>query len=716
MKAIAPTRRGFIQAGAAGLWVAVMPSLSGCALPVIPKRPQPEPDDAMGWLRHVGGRTTLVIPRAEMGQNILTALKQIVCLELGVAWDAVDARLHNTSDIGRVRATVGSESVKDFALPLARACATLRDALAQGQSQGRLKVTPRPLAELRSLQRLGSPQAAPRVPLEQGRAIVCGEPLYVADVRRPGMVFGRVLRAPASPELNTRLHQFNEAAARAVPGFVALVPDPLLAIGGGMGLGIVARTPGALDRIEQALGPVWQVESAFEQGTIDEAIDIDRRLAASPRRSHQVRDDKINTEGAWDLDLRLDVPLAAHAAIEPRAAVAEFDKQGQLQLWVGSQDVFYQQDVMVKRLGLAPEQVLVHGQRVGGAFGGKTICTVELEAAVLARAAKRPCKVQWSRAPEFQLGFHRPPSSHRIRARLKDGRLQDWWHSFASSHILFTAAVVPAWLQRLTNVIGDDGVARGALLPYRAAAVRTEFDLVRLPVFTGPWRGLGAGPNVFAIESAMDECARHLRLDPLQFRLDHITDERLASVLKRVGEVALWGRPQPPAAQVLRGRGVACGIYKTVSYAAVVADVEVDIGTGQVRVRKLWCAHDCGLVINPDQVRAQCEGNLVWGLGMALVERLPVADSQVAATNFTQSPIPRMADVPTMEVVLVDSALPPTGAGETAIVAAAAAIANAVRDAIGLRAQRLPLLAAELQALMVQSRRSSHRPSDAAST
>jgi isoquinoline 1-oxidoreductase beta subunit len=331
------SRRGFLQLGAAGLTVAVVPSLTGCALPVIPKRPQPSLQDALGWVRHVDGRTTLIIPRVEMGQNILTALKQIVCLEMGVAWDTVDAELHSTSTIARVRATVGSDSVKDFALPLAQACATLRDALASGQTQGQLTVVERPLNQLRFLQARGREQEArPPIPLEHGRAIVRGEPLYVADVRRPGMLFGRVLRAPVSPELHSRPGAMNEAAGRAVPGFVALVRDPLLTMSHSEGVGIVACTPGALDRVEQALGLAWLVDERFSQSTIDSAIDIDRRLANNPRRSHQVHDEAINTEAAWDLDLRFDIPLAAHAAIEPRAAVAEFDAQGRLQLWVGS--------------------------------------------------------------------------------------------------------------------------------------------------------------------------------------------------------------------------------------------------------------------------------------------------------------------------------------------------------------------------------------------
>ena len=158
----------------------------------------------------------------------------------------------------------------------------------------------------------------------------------------------------------------------------------------------------------------------------------------------------------------------------------------------------------------------------------------------------------------------------------------------------------------------------------------------------------------------------------------------------------------PPAAPpgVRRGRGVACGIYKEKSYAAVVADVQVDPATGAVRVLHMWCAHDCGHVINADQVRAQCEGNLVWGLGMALIEQLPVGTSEVAAMNFAESPIPRFGEVPPLQVLLVDSTAPPTGAGETAIVASAAAIANAIREAVGVRPTRLPVRAEDLRTMV----------------
>jgi isoquinoline 1-oxidoreductase beta subunit len=712
------TRRAWMRGSAAALTVVFT---GGCALPVIPKRPRAEAADALGWIRFepeaaagaapAGGRFVLFLPRVEMGQGIATALKQIACEELDVAWERVELRLPSTAEIGRVRATVGSESVKDFALPLAQACATLRAALAAGAAPGVRPAEPLPPQALRSWQ-AGAPRPGRHVgqtPLpEQVAALVRGAALFAADVRRPGQCFGRVLRAPAAPDLASRPMAFDAAAARALPGFVALVQDEALVLGASQGLGIVARTPGALDRIERALAVRWEVEGGFEAAAIDAAIDIDRRL--DPRRgggrlANSVHDDRLGgaeAEAPWDVDLRIDIPLAAHAAIEPRAAVAEFAADGRLALWVGSQDVFYQRDVVARRLGLDAERVVVHGCRVGGAFGGKTICTVELEAAVLARAAGVPVKVQWTRAQEFGFAFHRPPSSHRLRARLRDGRLHTWWHAFASSHILFTNAVLPPWLQRLTDVIGDDGVARGSALPYRAARRRTEFDLVRLPVFTGPWRGLGAGPNGLAIESAIDECARKAGVDPVRFRLDHLDDPRLARVLRAAADAAGWERALAPgtgtgAGAVRRGRGVACGIYKGTSYAAVVAEVEV-AADGRVRVTRLVCAHDCGRVIHPDQVRAQCEGNLVWGLGMVLVERLPIGASQVAARSFADSPIPRGADVPPLEVVLVDEGEPPSGAGETAIVAAGAAIANAVRDATGVRPTRFPLAPADFAA------------------
>ncbi|WP_298211556.1 molybdopterin cofactor-binding domain-containing protein [Acidovorax sp.] len=686
-------RRQFFAAASAG---ALTVMLTGCSLvPVIPKRPTSTADDALGWIRHKDGRYTLWLPSTEMGQQISAALQGLAAAELGVPPEQVHLQLPGTGDIARVRATVGSASVHDFALPLARACATLREALAQGQTTGTLAARDIPASALRSLQpRTGATKAAPAAP-GQLHALVTGQPLFAGDTRLPGLLYGRVLRAPVSAELVSRPQAWDDTAARADPACVAVVQHPALLQMGSQGLGIVARTPSALDRIEAVLAVQWQIEDdAFEQAAIDERIDIDPHLRRGPLQ-HRLRKDDLPSETAWTLDLRMDIPLAAHAPIEPRSATAHWlaatGKGTALRVWAGTQDLFYVRDVLARHLDLPAERIEVQACRVGGGFGGRTLCTVELEAAVLAQAVGAPVKVHWSRAQEFAQGFQRPPSSHRVRARVQGGRITHWWHALASSHILFTPAAMPVWMQNLADLAGDSGVARGAQMPYDVPHQRIEFTAQRLPVHTGPWRGLGAGPNTLVVESAMDECARQAQADPLAWRLLHTADERLAQVLRRAAAEARWPRRPASDTTTLRGRGIAGGIYKGMSYAAAVADVEVQRATGQVRVVALWCAHDCGLVLQPDGVRAQTEGNLVWCLGMVLFEQLPVARSGIAAASFADYPQPRMGDVPPLHVHLIDSNAPPTGAGETAMVAGAGAIANALRDATGVRFTRLPV-------------------------
>lgn len=674
---------------------------AGCSLvPVIPKRPAPTPENAQGWIRHdANGRYTLWVPCTEMGQQISTALQALAAAELGVAPQAVQLRLPGTGDIARVRATVGSASVQDFALPLAQACATLREALASGTGTGgaSLQAQPLPASALRSFEALASARPAAPAP-GQLQAIVTGQALFAGDTRLPGMLYGRVLRAPASAELDSHPGAMDEAAARADPACVAVVHSPLLQQMNSLGVGIVARSPAALDRIEAALAVQWQVQGGFELADIAERIDIDRHLARGALR-HAPRSDAMPEDnGRWSVDLRIDIPLAAHAPIEPRSATAAWNhepthpREPTLRVWAGTQDLFYVRDVLARHLSLDAERIAVQACRVGGGFGGRTLCTVELEAAVLAQAVGAPVKVHWSRAQEFAQGFQRPPSSHRVRARVRQGRVTHWWHAFASSHILFTPAAMPPWMQTLADFAGDSGVARGSQLAYAVPQQRTEFTAQRLPVHTGPWRGLGAGPNTLVVESAMDECARQAGTDPLAWRLAHTTDPRLAAAFERVAREAGWSGQGPTSdATTLRGRGIAGGIYKGVSYAAAVADVAVDRASGQVRVTAMWCAHDCGLVLQPDGVRAQTEGNLVWCLGLVLHEELPVAASRVAAATFADYALPRMGDVPPLHIHLIESGAPPTGAGETAMVAGAGAIANALRDATGLRFTRFPV-------------------------
>ncbi|MEM1073295.1 MAG: molybdopterin cofactor-binding domain-containing protein [Pseudomonadota bacterium] len=678
-------RRTFLKAAASGLVVVVG---GGAAVwsqvPVLPKRPEPDLETALGWIAYSDGRYTLTLPRIEMGQNIATGMKQVACAELGAEWSEVDLAFHDTT-ANRIRATVGSESIMLFAEPLAQACAALRDAIADGRIAGEVAVTARPVETLRALRLGGMIGRSPRI--EQGLDIVTGQPLFAADISRPGLMYGRVLRAPASTETASRPVRWDVAAARRVPGFVAVIPDAGPSIGKAEGLGIVANTPGALDAIANVIDVQWEIEGLPANADVDAVMDIDRIPETGTR--HKVIDGDPEP-GRWTIDMRVDVPFAAHAPIEPRAAVAEWQNDT-IQVWAATQDAFFARDILADAFSLSAEQVIVKTCRVGGGFGGKIGAFVEAEAAALARAAGSPVKVQWTRSQEYALGYHRPPSSHRIRARVSQGRITDWDHRQISSHIFFTSAAVPAWLQAATDrIAGDGGVARGMTAPYNLGRTRSSYDVVRLPIHSAAWRGLGAGPNALAIETALDEAAYVAGLDPLDFRLSHMEDPYLTGVLERVAEIASWGTPLVSNRGMRRGRGIAAGVYKQTSYAAAVADVSVD-ARGHTTVDHMWCVHDCGLVINPDQVRAQCEGNLVWGLGMVLSDSLPLQDGRVIAETFADAPIPTLSQVQSITVDLLESDRPPQGAGETAMVAGPGAIANAIRSATGVRPTRFPM-------------------------
>ena len=657
-------RRNFLKLAGASTTVVFVSGCSG-GLPVIPDRPDARLEDAASWISFDGESYTLCVPRAELGQNVTTAMKQIACTELDVAWEQVAVKRPDTGAMPAYRATVGSESIQDFAVPLAQACATLKEAVARGDS-GVFTAEAKPADSLKSLQK-GALREAPE--LVDADAILFGKPAFAGDITAPDMLFGRVLRSGLSPELASEPGAVDDRAARQVPGFVALVTSPDLAMNNSQGIGIVAATPGALDRIEAALEISWH--NAASDQVLADAVDVDR-LAKAGSPAYEAVNQKAPAGQArpevWDIDLKIVTPAAAHAPIETHTAVAAFDK-GQCRISVSSQDPFFVRDFLAKRLGMDKDDIIVQPHRVGGGFGGKVIPMAEVEAAVLAKAVGKPVKVQWTRAQSFKLAYHRPPTSHRIKAALQDGRIAAWEHRMGSGHVIFSNAILPKWMQSLTDFIGDKGAVRNLAPIYDFAGKQAGYDLTRLDIRTSAWRGLGAGPNALAIELAMDAAARQAGEDPIAFRLKHLQDARLANVLQTAAAAA-----PPPAGKV---RGVACGAYKGVSYGAVIAEADYD-SDGRPRITRVWCAHDCGKVINPDQVKAQCEGNLLWSLGMVMYDRLAVENGEVLSADFVDAPIPTMADMPQIETVLVDSDERPVGAGETLMASAPAAIANAV--------------------------------------
>lgn len=706
-------RRLLIALGwsAAGI-TAVAGGVGWALMPVLPPRNAPSSADAAAWISlRPGGTYQLLSSRVEMGQGISIGLRQVAAGELGVDVSQVSLVQPDTALIPVARATVGSDAMRESGALVSKAAAALANAIVSeaarrlgrpttGLSLAAAGVTADGSVVLSLAEIAAGPPllvtadaveaAAPRLlsgrggESEVGRphpthdidAIVTGSrPVYTDDIRLPGMVFGAVIR----PEtLGGRIVSIDATACRAVPGFLELYQDGELA-------GIVATRRGALAEARRLLAIEEVKGPSTTSADIAAAVDVGSKTGSF---EHAIAETGDVGDGGFDVDLTLTVPLAAHASIEPRTAVARFVFGGGLEVWTGTQDPFFVRDSLAHAFGLGRDAVIVHGMRIGGGFGARTIVAAEMDAARLARLCGRPVKVQWSRIDEFRAGFHRPPSSHRIRLSADaDGRITRWRHGFRSGHVIFTSAAMGPGLQFATNFIADPGSARGAIPPYAAEAMRVEFDDVRLPVMTGPWRGLGAAPNQWASETAMEALARARGIDPLDLRLAAIAPQnaRLRTVVEEVAEMSGWrSRPDSSSGE---GFGLACGIYKEMSFAAAVAQL-VRHGAG-FRVTKLWCAHDCGRVVNPDQVRAQVEGNLVWGIGMALTEELTVADGRIATESFFDYQMPVFSQVPGIEIRLVDTDDPPSGAGETAIVCAAA-ITNAIAALTGEPVRALP--------------------------
>ena len=713
------SRRRFLIAlgwGAGGI-TAVAGGAAWALMPTLPPRNAPTPEDAAAWLSlRPDGVFELYSSRAEMGQGISMGLRQVAADELGVGLDRIRLVQPNTSLIPVARSTVGSDAMHETGVLVARAAAALAGTVLREAAQrlGRkvadLQLAPDGVTSdgktILTFAELGTgtpllvtaedvEAATPRLlagrdgrrevgrghPTHDINAIVTGSrPLYADDIRLPGMVYGAVIRPQT---LGGRILDIDASACGSVPGFLDLYQDGDFA-------GLTASRRGALAQAMSVLVVEEEEGPNIDSAAIAATVDIGNALGAL---EHSVLAAGDTSSGLVDVDLTLNVPLAAHASIEPRTAVARFGDDGGLDVWTGTQDPFFVRDSLADAFGLGRDKVVVHGMRMGGGFGARTIVAAEMEAAWLAKLCGRPVKVQWSRSDELRAGFHRPPSSHRIRLSADAaGRITNWHHAFRSGHIIFTSAAMGPGLQFATSFVADPGVARGSIPPYAADASRVEFEDVRLPVKTGPWRGLGAVANHWAVETAIDALARAKGIDPLDMRLTSIKEEhaRLSTVLSEAAEMAGWAsRPKDSPDE---GWGLACGIYKDMSYAAAVARVtRRDAG---YTVTGLWCAHDCGLVINPDQVRAQVEGNLVWGIGMALKEELVVADGRILPESFFDYPLPLLSDVPNIEIRLIEGSNEPTGAGETAIVCGTAAVTNAIAAMSGHTVTALPVKAA----------------------
>jgi len=588
-----------------------------------------------------GGAVTLLTGKVELGQGSRTLLTQCVAEELGVAPGNVRVVMGDTAlvpDDGGTYASLTTPLtvpvVRQAAAAARRMLETMTPAEA-GKREIPVEVDLTPPAKWKTL---GKPMAN-----VNGRAIVTGALKYSTDVKVPGMLAGKVVRPEA---YQATLAGFDAREAGKLPG-VKVVRD-------GDFLGVVAPDEATAGRAASLVRAEWRAEElvaaaklaghftktavapvanfATRYPPLLERGDVERGLAESAGRH----------EAAYTL------PFIAHAPIEPRAAVAYWDENG-LTVLGGSQVPFAVRGQLAAAFGIPDRQVRLICCDVGTGFGGKHGPEVMLEAARLAKAAGKPVRVAWSREEEFVRSYCRPAAFIKIRSGISAG------------------GGIHAWDFRNYN----SGAASLAA-PYDIANYRCAFYRASSPLRQGAYRSLAAVANTFARETHVGELAEMTDSDPLEFRLRHTTNARLREAIERAAERFGWGKAREAS-------GMACNIEKGAHMALFVA---LDVADDRVRLTRMVTAFDCGAVLNPDNLRNQVTGATIMGLGGALFEELRYDAVKVVNNRFSDYRVPRFADVPDIDVILIDRReAVPAGAGESPITVVAPAIGAALHRA-----------------------------------
>lgn len=483
--------------------------------------------------------------------------------------------------------------------------------------------------------------------------------------------------------------RWDEAAARAVPGVIAVVPI-------GAGLAVVGETTWAALSGRAALEPtiVWDEGPHREHASADVWRELGRAHAghvdwlgdgAAATRAIGRAARRVRAEYAQ--------PYQAHAPLETRNALARV-RDGGCEIWAGTQGPNRLQDAAAKLLGVPADAVVVHVPLLGGGFGQKGDPAFALEAVEVARALGRPAHVLYTRQDDVRHGRYHPASVHRLEAGLDAaGGVAGWRH--------VAALTSPA---RAGGQPATDDLLRGALsgawdVPYAADAA-AGLAHVDLPAPVGPWRGVANVSHVFARECFADEVALAAGEDPLTFRLRRlrargrwpggrerveVDPARLAAALEACARAVGWGGARPAGG----GRGLACHVYDGYSYAALAIELAPD-AAGRLAARRVACAVDAGVVVNPSGARAQIEGSVVWGLS-ALWSQITLRAGRVEQGSYADFPVLRLGEAPPVETIVLPSDAPPAGLGEPAVPLVAPAFLNALFDATGRRVRRLPL-------------------------
>ncbi len=657
------------------------------------------PHDFNAFLR-IGedGRVTGFSGKIEMGQGVITSLSQMLADELAVPLSSVDMVMGDTELCPWDMGTFGSMTTRMFGPALRAAAAEAKAVLVELAAEslqvpkerlktidgvvcedgGQKKITYAELAQGKKILR-----HVQGVPLEKppdftiiGRpslrkdsvAKVTGKAKYAGDIAEPGMLFAKILRPPAH---GAKLIRVDTAAARECEGVLVIQDGDLIAV--------LHQYP---DAAEEALAKIKSEYDRPAPSSDDKTI-FDHLLSVAPPGETVAQGGDL-AEGQKAAHVVLDEQYVnsyvAHAPIEPHTALAKVEGD-KATVWASTQTPFALKEAAASVLGFPSQNVRVITPYVGGGFGGKSNIQQAIEAVKLAKLTGKPVQVGWTRAEEFFYDTFRPAAVVKIKAGITESGLIAFW-----DYGVYFA--------------GERGAAQFYNIPHhRTMSYGSGWTAPHgaHPFATGPWRAPGNNTNTFARESHIDMLASKAGMDPVEFRLKNLEDAKMRRVLQAAAEKFGWSPAKSPSG---RGYGVSCGTDAG-SYVAHLAEVVVDKSAGTVRAKRVVCAQDMGLCVNPEGAALQMEGAVTMGMGYALSEEVHFTGGEIHDSNFDTYTLPHFSWLPEIATVILDAKdVPAQGGGEPAIIGMGAVIANAVFDATGARLLQLPMTSERVKAAL----------------
>ena len=659
------------------------------------------PQDFNAFLR-IGedGRVTGFTGKVELGQGVITSLAQMLADELDVSLDSVHMVMGDTDLCPWDRGTFGSMTTRFSGPPFRAAAAEAKAVLVELAAEqlgvakerlktkdgvvyedaGKKKVTYAELAKGKKILRhvkgaaletssdftiIGKPTLR-----KDSIDKVTGRAKFSGDLKEPGMLCARILRPPAH---GAKLVSVDTSGAREILGVQVIQEGDLIAV--------LHPKP---DIAEKALG---RIKAKFDEPKpyADDKTIFEHLLKVAPEGEVVVEGGSLG-EGEKAADHVVGETYlnsyVAHAPMEPHTALAKMEGN-KLTIWASTQTPFPLKEAAASLLGMPVENVRVITPFVGGGFGGKSNIRQALEAARLAKLTGKPIQVAWTRAEEFFYDTFRPAAVVKIKAGVTHSGLISFW----DYGVYFAGARGSEQFYNIPH--------------HRTMAYGSGWTGVpgSHPFATGPWRAPGNNTNTHARESHIDALAAKAGIDPVEFRLKNLKDERMRRVLQAAAEKFGWSPAKAPSG---RGNGVACGT-DVGTYVAHMAEVEVDKNTGDVRVKRVVCAQEMGLCVNPEGAKLQMEGCITMGLGYALTEEIRFTGGDIHDSNFDTYKIPRFSWLPEIETVILDARdSPAQGGGEPAVICMGALIANAVFDATGARLLQLPMTPERIKAALAR--------------